>query len=213
MDGLIMKRMRQRLATLLVVGSALSLLSLGQAADEKTPPQPAAGGTATGLRGRMQQTAAELNLTDEQKEKVKPLFQSLMEKMRGLREDSNLSPQQRMEKLRALREEFTPQVKKVLTPEQFEKWQTMQPRAGGGGLQAVLQDLNLTDEQKEKLKPIFQEQMEKVRELRRNQSMSRAEKLEKLKEVLSAERSEKVQKRLEQAREQMEKRLQQQKQN
>jgi len=40
-----------------------------------------------------------------------------------LRQDKNLTPQEKMEKFKAMREELAPQIKEVLTPEQYEKWE------------------------------------------------------------------------------------------
>jgi Spy/CpxP family protein refolding chaperone len=79
------------------------------------------------------------------------------------------------------------EVKKVLTPEQFEKWKAKQGQlaAGGGAslarVQEAIKELNLTDQQQEQLKPIYEEQMGKLRELYQDTSLSIPEKLEKLK--------------------------------
>ena len=120
----------------------------------------------------MQETARELNLTDEQKEKLQTIIREQMEKLRDLRQDNSLSPEEKREKFKAAREEIIAEVKKVLTPEQFEKWKAKQGQLAGectgrrvARLQEAIKDLNLTDEQKEQLKPIYQEQMEKLREL------------------------------------------------
>ena len=178
---------RQTLVALAAVAGALSFQPLARAADTKAPAQPAGGDRPGALRERMQETARELNLTDEQKEKLQTIIRGQMEKLRDLRQDTSLSPEEKREKFQAIREEITAEVKKVLTPEQFEKWKAKQGQlAGGAGgplarLQEAIKDLNLTDAQKEQLKPIYQEQMEKLRELHQDTSLSIPEKLEKLK--------------------------------
>ena len=58
------------LVALATIAGALSLQTLAQAADNQAPAQPAGGDRAAALRERMQDTAKELNLTDEQKEKL-----------------------------------------------------------------------------------------------------------------------------------------------
>jgi Spy/CpxP family protein refolding chaperone len=137
----------------------------------------------------MQDTAKELNLTDEQKGKLQAVIREQMAKLRGLRQDTSLSAEDKREKIRAIREEVTAEVKKVLTPEQFEKWKAKQGQSAtpGGGpaarLQEAIKGLNLTDEQKEQLKPIYQEQMDKLRELQQDSSLSMPQKLEKLKDM------------------------------
>ena len=174
---------------LAAISSALSLQPLARAADTNELAQPAGGGRLGALRDRMQETAKELNLTDEQKEKLQTVIRGQMEKVRDVRQDNSLSPEDKKEKLRAIREEIIAEVKKVLTPDQFEKWKAKLPQlaGGAGGLQARLQeaikDLNLTDEQKEQLKPLYQEQMEKLHELHQDNSLSIPEKLEKLKAI------------------------------
>ena len=78
--------------------------------------------------------AQQLNLTDDQKAKVKTILDGQMQKMRELRDDTSLSPEDRRPKMQAIREETTAQMKAVLTPDQFEKWQkTMQRNRRPGG--------------------------------------------------------------------------------
>ena len=184
-----MKLNKQTLIALAVAAGTLNLQPLTRAAEPKEPVRPAGEGRGAALRERMLGTAQELNLTDEQKQKLQTIVRERMEKLRGLRQDNSLTREEKMEKFKAAREEITAEVKKVLTPEQFEKWKAKQglaaesPGKPAARLQESIQALNLTDEQKEQLKPIYQEQMEKLRELRQNESLSMAEKLEKLKAV------------------------------
>ena len=49
------------------------------------------------------------------------------------------------------------------------------------GIQAAIQDLKLTDDQMQQLTPVYLEQMEKLRDLYQDSSLSMAQKLEKLK--------------------------------
>jgi Spy/CpxP family protein refolding chaperone len=69
----------------------------------------------------------QLNLTDDQKPKVQAIMDGQRQKMRDLRQDTSLTPEDRRAKMKALREDTTAQMKAVLTPEQFEKWQKMPP--------------------------------------------------------------------------------------
>ena len=41
--------------------------------------------------------------------------------------DTSLTPEDRRAKMKALRDDTTTQMKAVLTPEQFDKWQKMPP--------------------------------------------------------------------------------------
>ena len=179
---------KHTLIALAAVAGVLSLQPLSRAADTNAPAPPAAGDRIAALRERMQETAKELNLTDEQKEKIQAIIRGQADKLRELRQDTSLSQPEKAEKFKAIREDIIAEAKKVLTPEQFEKWQAKQGgQAGGAGerplarLQGAIKDLNLTDAQKEELKPIYQEQMEKLRDLHQDTSLSIPEKLEKLK--------------------------------
>jgi hypothetical protein len=143
-----------------------------------------------------------------------------MQEMRELWQDQNLSRQEKLEKFKAVQAEMQPKLKEILTAEQWEKWQKQRGTQDRAGLQDALKDLNLTDEQKEELKPLWQEQAEKVRELRQDKSLSPQEKMAKvkaiqeemepkLKQVLTGEQFEKWQKQRERMREQARDRWQQ----
>jgi Spy/CpxP family protein refolding chaperone len=216
---------------LAAVAGVLSLQPLIRAADTNEPAPPAAGDRIGVLRERMQETARELNLTDEQKEKLQTIIRAQMEKLRELRQDTSLSQPEKAEKFKAIREDIIAEAKKVLTPEQFEKWQAKQgPLAGGAGerplakLEGAIKDLNLTDAQKEQLKPLYQEQTEKLRDLYQDTSLSIPEKMEKLKamnkeiapklkKVMDAEQYAKWEKDVNQWIEQLQQRFQGAKQN
>jgi periplasmic protein CpxP/Spy len=134
--------------SLMVAAAVAGLLCAGplvRAADATTPakPQtpPPAGERGARARSQMDQLAQELNLTDAQKTQLKPIVEKertkQMDKMRALRSDTSLSAEQRREKARALREEsrkdLAPEFKKVLTPDQYEKWQKMPEGQRRGG--------------------------------------------------------------------------------
>lgn len=75
---------------------------------------------------RLERMTKELNLSDEQKGKLKTLFEQQAAKTKAMRDDTSLTQEQRREKARAIREEFTGKIKEVLTKEQNEKWQKQQ---------------------------------------------------------------------------------------
>ena len=63
-----------------------------------------------------------LKLTDEQVEKVKPIFAKNQEKSRALREDQNLSREDRRAKMQELNKALEDELKPILTPEQQAKY-------------------------------------------------------------------------------------------
>jgi protein CpxP len=138
-----MKVTKSMIIAALVVGNLLAWNPALRAAETNTPPSapatgaPPAGQRPQGFRGpSLDQIAQQLELTDEQKAKVKPILEAQAQKMRELRDDTSLSPEDRRPKMQSIREETTAQMKAVLTPDQFEKWQKMAQRnrrPGGPG--------------------------------------------------------------------------------
>ena len=226
----LMKINKQTVVALAVAAGALSLQPLTRAAESREPAQRVGEGRLAAARERMQETARELNLTDEQKQKLQSIVRERTEKLRALRQDNNLTREEKMEKFRTAREEINAEVKKVLTPEQFQKWQARRGALAGGAarpgarLQEGIRELNLTTEQKQQLRPLYQEQMEKLRELWQDTSLTMAEKLEKaktlhkemapkLKKVLDAEQYARLEKQVSQWMEQARQRLTGQREN
>lgn len=121
----------------LVAGNLLAWNVALRAADTNTPPaKPAPGGPPPGqrpagmMRGgpNLDQLAQQLNLTDDQKAKVKSVLEARDKKVSELRGDTSLSQEDRRAKMQSIREENTAQMKAILTPEQFDKWQQMAQR-------------------------------------------------------------------------------------
>ena len=130
----------------LVAGNLLAWPVMLPAQDATNPPPqaPPAGGPppggalgGPGMRGQpnFDFMARQLNLTDEQKQKFVSIMETRMQKMRDLPRDpgfASMSPEERGAKMRAIQNEMESQMKALLTPEQFEKWQKM-PQPGMRG--------------------------------------------------------------------------------
>lgn len=74
----------------------------------------------------LQMLSEKLNLTDDQKAKLKPILQDQMQQMKTVHEDSSLSAEQKRAKVKSIHESFHDQVNAVLTPEQQTKFKQMQ---------------------------------------------------------------------------------------
>lgn len=81
------------------------------------------------VQARLQQLSSELNLTDEQKTKLKPILQSEVEQFRTIANDTSLSQDQRHAKMREVQSTYKSQINAVLTPEQQQKLATMKEQA------------------------------------------------------------------------------------
>ena len=75
--------------------------------------------------------AHRLNLTEDQKPKVREILDGQRKQMRDLWQNRDLSREDRMAKMRTIRDESNAKLKEVLTSEQFQKWQDMRPMMGG----------------------------------------------------------------------------------
>jgi periplasmic protein CpxP/Spy len=74
----------------------------------------------------LQMLSEKLNLTDDQKTKLKPILQDQLQQMKAVREDSSLSEDQRRAKMKSIHESLHDQINAVLTPEQQAKFKQMQ---------------------------------------------------------------------------------------
>jgi periplasmic protein CpxP/Spy len=131
-----MKVSKPMIVAALVAGNMLAWNLALRAAETNTPPaKPAADAAQPGQRPQgmmrgpnLDQLAQQLNLTDDQKAKVKPILEARDKKVAELRGDTSLSQEDRRAKMQAIRDETASQMKTVLTAEQFEKWQQMAQR-------------------------------------------------------------------------------------
>ena len=173
-------------ATLLVLAGAFGFQPSISAAETNAPTAITGGDRMAAWHERMEERAKELKLTDEQKDKIRTVLRENFAKLRELRQAANLSQTEKLEKAQTIRDDIRGEFKKVLTAEQFKQWQEKegetlpQIRPSVERLQETIDSLNLSDEQREKLKPLHQEQMQKLRDLRDDPTLSAQQKLEKL---------------------------------
>ena len=135
-----MKSTKIMLIAAVAVGAMLACSS-SLRAQESTNTPPAGQRSPGGMRGGMnlEQMAKTLELTDAQKEQIKPVLADQAKEMKELRADTSLSQEDRRAKMKTIREGFTAKMKAILTPEQFAKFEKMGPRhkappAGGAGV-------------------------------------------------------------------------------
>jgi protein CpxP len=63
-----------------------------------------------------------LNLTDEQKEKIKTIRDDAKDQMKAMKKDTTLTDEQRQQKTKQLRMDTRKQIWAVMTPEQQKQW-------------------------------------------------------------------------------------------
>ncbi len=74
---------------------------------------------------RLEWMSKKLNLTEDQKTKLQPIFNDEFQQMKAVREDTSLTRDQKRDKMKQIHETFHPQVMAVLTPDQQQKLEQM----------------------------------------------------------------------------------------
>jgi len=129
-----MKVMKLRAASGIIAGSLLAIGLVAQAQEKKdaapatpvpavpavkpAPPAARPDIRASRVEMRLKGMAASLGLTDEQKEKVKPIIEEEITKMEQLQKeprDRSAPPEERMKKIREIREASMAKMKPILT--------------------------------------------------------------------------------------------------
>jgi Spy/CpxP family protein refolding chaperone len=83
--------------------------------------------------------AERLKLTDDQKAKLRPIYQEEMTKTREVRQDTSLTTEQRRDKMRDLRQEYLGKMKPILTADQYDDLKKMREQGAGRGPRGVRQ--------------------------------------------------------------------------
>jgi Spy/CpxP family protein refolding chaperone len=130
-----MKSTKTMLIAALIAGALLACNSALLA--QNSTNNPPAGGMRGGRGGpTIEQLTTNLSLTADQIPKVKAVLDGQRQKMTDLRADTSLSQEDRRTQMQAIRADVMAQMKDILTPDQFTKYQTLTQRnrrpAGGG---------------------------------------------------------------------------------
>jgi Spy/CpxP family protein refolding chaperone len=110
-----------------------------------TPTAHPAGGGAGAMSADTPEDDATLNLTDEQKDKIKAIREDGKQQIATLGKDSSLSAEAKQQKLKVIRKDIRRQVWGVMTPEQQKQWAAEQRelrenKHGGAGAAAKPQN-------------------------------------------------------------------------
>jgi len=116
---------------------AMSLPVAAQSPATNSPTQaapaqtaPAQQGTPAGTNQSSAQSQASddnpLNLSDDQKAKLRPIIQDENQQMEAVRSDNSLTQEQKIDKANQIRAAASPKIKAILTPEQLQKLAQLQ---------------------------------------------------------------------------------------
>ena len=106
------------------------------AQDSNQPASASPGAKPDHMRGdrveqKLKRLSKRLNLTADQKEKLRPVLQDEEQQLKSLEDDNSMTLQQKHRKTREIRMSVRSQMDAILTPEQKDKLQSERPRTSG----------------------------------------------------------------------------------
>lgn len=129
-----MKNNKLVILALIALGGLVAFAPITRAQDAP-PANPAPGeakpggpGGRPGMGDPMQMMKEQLNLTDDQTEKLKPIMQERRDKMQALRKDTALTQEDKMAKRKEIMDDSNAKIKPILTAEQQDKFTQMQEK-------------------------------------------------------------------------------------
>ena len=78
---------------------------------------------------KAQAIAQQLSLTPQQKEKILPILAAEVPKVHAIKNDNSLSKMQKIEQVKAIHQQTDPQMKAILSPEQYQKLKQIRAQA------------------------------------------------------------------------------------
>src|SRR5206468_2348126 len=93
----------------------------GEARRESPMPHPEGSREVT-WQERFEQFSKTLSLTEDQQQKIKPLFEAQAEQLKAVYSDTSLSKQEKQDKAQAIHSATEEKIEPLLTPDQMEKW-------------------------------------------------------------------------------------------
>ena len=101
------------------------LIATMSSAQQKAEQQPSAQQQST----KLQEIAQYLSLTPQQKDKILPILAAEAPKVREIKNDPSLSRMQRTQRIKAIHQQNDPQMKAILSPQQYQKLQAMRHKS------------------------------------------------------------------------------------
>jgi Spy/CpxP family protein refolding chaperone len=101
------------------------LIATMSSAQQKSAQQPPTQQQST----KLQEIAQYLSLTPQQKDKILPILADEAPKVRQIKSDPSLSRMQRTQRIKAIHQQNDPQMKTILSPEQYQKLQAMRHKS------------------------------------------------------------------------------------
>lgn len=129
-----MKKLNLVVTTLVLILTGAGVSQRSSATPVDQPHQTKSGQTRhqemMTPEAMVEHLSTELNLTEDQKAKIKPMAEDFYKQMNEVHQDSSLSEPERRDKIRQIHENALDQVKTILNPDQREKFDEMMASHG-----------------------------------------------------------------------------------
>lgn len=178
------------------------MLTIGSFAQGKS--NKSAGVKELKEKGAKKELAAQLSVTDEQKEKFKAEKEDFRKKMEELKGNTGMSEDMVKAKREELIKAHKENMKSILTPEQQDKMKELkaehkdkphrglgngQGHLGNGRLEKMEEYLGLNADQSSRFKTMNEALKNDIREIRSNSALTQDQKREKIKELMQSHKT------------------------
>lgn len=125
-----------------------------------------------------------LNLSPEQRDQIRSIREDARQKMRALRSDNTLDREAKRPQIHAIKNEMRRAMKQVLRPEQAQRWEELKKERAAKRqkrrLERLTQALELSAEQKAKIKVILEDTHRKMKAIKDSDAENKREQFEAL---------------------------------
>lgn len=125
-----MRHWQSSVFVIAVMGSCMFVQAQGPGVAPPPPPGAPQRRTMEGLT-ELRTLTQQLNLTPDQREKLRPIVTDEGEQMHRVRINEQMTPDQKQAKVLEIRQAFNPKIAAELTPEQQEKWKKLEANLEG----------------------------------------------------------------------------------
>ena len=122
-----MNRNKRTLIIVTILGGLMAMTPIAKAQDAKTDTKTEAGAPAQAVKrpDPVQRLDKVLTFTDEQKTKVKAIYEDQAKQLKALRADASGDRKEAAAKARKINDDTNTKIKAILTPEQQTKFTEM----------------------------------------------------------------------------------------
>jgi periplasmic protein CpxP/Spy len=92
-------------------------------------PAPTSYAQKSGGMSKAEAIAQQLQLTPQQKIKILPILRDEVPKVNAIKNDNSVSKIQKVQQIRAIHQQTDPQMKAILTPDQYQKLKAIRQQA------------------------------------------------------------------------------------